>query len=349
MGQRPGAIQESNVSREASDNQPMQQSDQATVPLAGAVLVPGAEAGVQTQPGHEAAGHLQNDGHHPAEHRARTLRAQQPCSKGCSSRTCASAIPQPIHGNPRGKKKKTQPNPKHQNTHEQTKPNHPTKHTSHPSREHPAPPRPPRAPPPCKPLLVSQALTRLGKSKIPAAPTEPKRLSPARRPLALGGRSGREPGQPAGEPDPLPQHGPPSPAALPAPYPGSPLPPAARRLCRPAAGCGSAREGRRCRRAPRGFTFPSPPPAGAAPAGEGLHTPPSPPQLSAATEDAPHPRLPAPQAKRDASSRAACPGAGRGKLGRRNKDGRLERVSRAGTPSQPQPSLLSESHGAHRL
>ena len=73
MGQRPGAIQESNVTREAGDNHPMQQGDQATAPLIGMVLVPAAEAGVEKQPDNKAAGHLENDGNHPAEHRVRTL------------------------------------------------------------------------------------------------------------------------------------------------------------------------------------------------------------------------------------------------------------------------------------
>lgn len=71
MAQRPGAIQESNVTREAGDNQPVQQGDQATAPLGGAVLVPVAEAGVQKQPGNKAAGHLENNANHPAEHRAK--------------------------------------------------------------------------------------------------------------------------------------------------------------------------------------------------------------------------------------------------------------------------------------
>lgn len=68
MGQRPGATQEGNVTREAGDNHPMQQGDQATAPLVGMMLVPEAEAGIQKQPGNKAAGHLENDGNHPAEH-----------------------------------------------------------------------------------------------------------------------------------------------------------------------------------------------------------------------------------------------------------------------------------------
>lgn len=66
MGQRPGAIQEHSVTREAGDNQPMQQGDQATAPLVGTVPVPVAAAGVQKQPGNKAAGHLESDGNHPA-------------------------------------------------------------------------------------------------------------------------------------------------------------------------------------------------------------------------------------------------------------------------------------------
>lgn len=68
MGQGPGAIQEHDIARQAGDKEPVQEGDQATAPLVGALPVPAAEAAVETQPGDKAAGHLQNDGNHPAGH-----------------------------------------------------------------------------------------------------------------------------------------------------------------------------------------------------------------------------------------------------------------------------------------
>lgn len=69
MGQRPGAIQEHDIAREAGDNEPVQEGDQATAPLVGTLPVPAAEAAVEAQPGDKAAGHLQEDGNHPAGRR----------------------------------------------------------------------------------------------------------------------------------------------------------------------------------------------------------------------------------------------------------------------------------------
>lgn len=73
MAQRPGAVPEGDVPGQAGGGGPVQQGDQAAVPLGGAVPVPEAESSIEAQPGQEAAEHLEGDGEHPAERRERAV------------------------------------------------------------------------------------------------------------------------------------------------------------------------------------------------------------------------------------------------------------------------------------
>lgn len=183
--------------------------------------------------------------------------------------------------------------------------------------------RPKRFSPPGPPLALGHRPTGLGGDGTATRRRDGPFPSPARGRTAVCPAAALAPGFPS--------------SPQPAPYPGLCRCRLPRRdlplvrlcapgTCRPAAGSGTSRGGRRYRRAPRGFYLPSPslpslPPAGAAPAAEGL----SPPQLSVAPQDAPParaapqlpspcalPRLPTPGAKRDPSGRAACSGARRG-------------------------------------
>lgn len=68
MTQRPGAVDEANVSRETGSEDAVGQRDQPAAPFVTPVLVATAEPSVEGEPGKQAAGYSQGQGEqHPAE------------------------------------------------------------------------------------------------------------------------------------------------------------------------------------------------------------------------------------------------------------------------------------------